>query len=86
MEIKFYYQIDFIDKNGKANYINTFKKEEFEKAKENYNILTNALNCLKNTEERFVLDLHAYIDDNGCSVEDTDTLIAEVIPCMEIML
>ena len=30
MEIKFYYQIDFIDKNGKANYINTFKKEEFE--------------------------------------------------------
>ena len=50
---------------GLANYIDTFKQNELEKAKEHYRILSNALSCTKGTDRnmRYVLDMYAYIQD-----------------------
>ena len=87
MQIKFYYQIDFIDDAGLANYIDTFKYHEIDKAQEHYRILSNALLHTKGTEHnmRYVLDLYAYIeDDNGNAVDDSDILIAQILPKKEL--
>ena len=76
MNIDFYYQIDFIDDANLANYIDTFTKEEFAKAKEHYRILSNALSCTKGTNRnmRYVLDLYAFIqDDKGDAFDDRAT-------------
>ena len=74
---KQYYQIDYIDKNGLANYINTF--HDIEEAKNNFNILTNALRCITR-ETYFVLDSYEYeIDENKDPVEDTDELTETIL-------
>ena len=87
MNISFYYQIDYIDDAGLANYIDTFPKEEFEKAKDHYRILSGALSCIKGTNRdiQYVLDLYAFIqDDKGDAIDDTDILVANVLPNKEI--
>lgn len=87
MNIDFYYQIDYIDDAELANYIDTFPKEEYETAKEHYHILSGALSCIKGTNRniKYVLDLYAFIqDDNGDAIEDTDILVAQILPELEI--
>ena len=86
MEIKFYYQIDFIDDAGLANYINTFKQNELKKAKEHYHILTNALNCTKGTDckTKYVLDMYAFIHDKDEDLDETDVLVAQILPELEL--
>ena len=86
MEIKFYFQIDFIDDAGFANYIDTFKQNELEKAKEHYQILSNALSCTKGTDRniRYVLDMYAYIQDKDEELDETDVLVAQILPELEL--
>lgn len=73
MQIKTYYQIDFIDEVGLANYIETYHNEE--KALNDLKVLEHARQCLS-TETKYVLDLYAYIEnDDGHPVENTDVLI-----------
>lgn len=86
MYIKFYYQIDFIDAIGQANYIRTFSQNEFEKAKEHYQILSNALACIKSDESNihYVLDIYAYIQDQDAEVEETDILVAQILPELQL--
>ena len=45
---RYYYQIDFIDKQGNANYIDTFTSRQRKKAIEHLNILNRANQCLTN--------------------------------------
>ena len=102
MRIQFYYQIDFIDEAGLANYIDTFEQDELKEAKEHYQILTNALCCVKETNNNahYVLDMYAYIEgedtdtdtdiDSNVDVdtdieEDTDVLVAQILPEFKIM-
>jgi hypothetical protein len=86
MEIKFYYQIDFIDDAGFANYIDTFKEDELDKAKEHYQILSNALACLDKST-KYVLDMYAYIEEeNGSSVDGSDILIAQILPELDLKI
>lgn len=87
MKINFYYQIDYIDDAELANYISTFTSDEFKEAQKHYWILQNALNCYKKAGEniRFVLDKYAYIeDDSGDAIDDTDTLVAQILPKLEM--
>lgn len=86
MYIKFYYQIDFIDEAGLANYIDTFEQDEFKEAKEHYQILTNALCCVKETNSNihYVLDMYAYIQDQDAEVEETNILVAQVLPTLQL--
>lgn len=65
----FYYQIDYIDKEGLANYIYTFEQDELELAKEHLNILNHANGCL-NADTKFVLDKYGVIEDS-----DDDELV-----------
>lgn len=69
---EFYYQIDYIDSDGLANYIDTLHDEE--KAIEHVNILNNANRCL-NDDTKFVLDMYGYIPN----VEESDVIIRENI-------
>lgn len=86
MHINFYYQIDFIDDAELANYIDTFKQNELEKAKEHYQILSNALSCTKGTYRnmRYVLDMYAYIQDKDEELDETDILVAQILPELEL--
>ena len=69
---KHYYQIDYIDSEGYANYIDTFSSRELKEAIEHVNILNNANACL-NDNTYFVLDAYAEIS------EDESELIKENI-------
>lgn len=74
---KQYYQIDYIDKNGLANYIDTL--HSLREAKKNFFILTKALRCLTR-ETYFVLDLYEYEEgEDGFAIEDTDKLIKTIL-------
>lgn len=73
MKIKTYYQIDFIDVDGKATYIETYHNKDV--ALNDLKVLEHANNCLNN-KTKFVLDLYAYIEeDDGNALEDSDVLI-----------
>lgn len=75
MNLKYYYQIDYIDKEGLANYIDTFQENEKAKAIEHLKILNLANDCL-NSDTEFVLDKYSYqVDDNGYAIDDTDELV-----------
>lgn len=73
----FYYQIDYIDKDGIASYIKTFKQNELGLAKEHLNILNQANRCL-NPETKFVLDKYGYIEET-----DEDVFISHNITDVE---
>lgn len=73
MNIKTYYQIDYIDENGLASYIETYHDKE--KALNALMILEHARRCLSD-KTKYVLDLYAYIeDDDNNPIEDSDVLI-----------
>lgn len=59
----YYYQIDYIDKKGYANYINTFKNNELKKAIKHVNILNEANACL-NDDTYFVLDKYKSLTED----------------------
>ena len=86
MHIQFYYQIDFIDDTGSASYIDTFDQDELKEAKEHYQILSNALACTKDTDSNihYVLDMYAYIQYEDEEVEETDVLVAQVLPTLQL--
>ncbi|MBR1620275.1 hypothetical protein IJ674_10350 [bacterium] len=78
--IKYYFQIDFIDKNGLANYIDTFKSNELIKAVRHWHILTNANACISK-DTSYVLDLYSFkVDQNGNAIENTDELVKQILP------
>ena len=79
MKIETYYQIDFIDKNGLANYIDTFQENEFEEAKKHYKMLSNALACI-DKDTKYVLDLYAHIP----SKDNSDKFIMQILPEIKI--
>lgn len=64
-----FYQIDYIDEDGLANYIDTFKSNELVKAKRHLDILNKVNKCL-NDNTMFVLDMYKYNRDT-----DEDDLI-----------
>ena len=85
MKIKFYYQIDFIDEDGFANYITTFNADEYEKDKECYGILSRALACYsKNT--KYVLDLYTYIEENEVFIDGSEVIVAQILPELELQI
>lgn len=59
---RIYYQIDFIDINGRASYIDTFTAKQREKAIKHVNILNKANQCL-NKYSYYVLDKYAVSSD-----------------------
>lgn len=77
-QYSYYLQIDFIDRNGCANYINTFNINEFKEALKHYSILQDAQSCISNSTF-YVLDLYRYeLDKENQEIEDTDELIITI--------
>lgn len=76
----FYYQIDYIDKRGFANYISTFEQNELELAKEHLRILNKANRCL-NEDTKFVLDKYGCIEET-----DYDEVVEQNITSEETIL
>lgn len=75
----YYYQIDYIDKDGKANYISTYMNDERSKALYDLKILNVANMCL-DTTTKYVLDKYRYkLDTEGRVIDDTDEIIEEDI-------
>ena len=73
MRKKHYYQIDYIDHKGYANYIDVFSKRELNKAIKHVNILNNANACL-NDDTYFVLDEYVEItEDEGKLIKENIT-------------
>lgn len=66
-EYKYYYQIDYIDENGLATYIETYHNEIT--AIKDVNTLNRANRCISGNT-KFVLDEYRYIED----VEDSDEI------------
>ena len=66
-KVKYYYQIDFIDEQGDANYIDTFTSRQRKKAIEHLNILNSANQCLTN-DTYFVLDKYACYDEYNIEI------------------
>lgn len=80
MQTKFYYQIDYIDENGFANYIDTFNENELEKAKEHWKILSLALACIR-IDTKFVLDMYSYKENKkGLPIDDSDEFLKQILP------
>lgn len=76
----YYYQIDYIDKDGLANYIETFDKDEREKAIKAMQLLNQANMCINGTTTKFVLDYYRYkLDKDGHAIDDTDEVIEQDI-------
>lgn len=67
---KYYYQIDYIDKDGLALYVDAYKNEDFKKAKERVNYL-NVIEKAIRKGTKFVLDKYRYVE----GTEDTDEVI-----------
>ena len=66
---EYYYQIDYIDKDGLANYIDT--EHERDRAIRKVNYLNYANACI-NKDTKFVLDKYSfYFPDEGEAVGDT---------------
>lgn len=77
---EYYYQIDYIDKDGRANYIETYKDNERSKALYDLKILNVSNMCLNGTTTRYVLDRYRYkLDTEGRAIDDTDEIIEEDI-------
>ena len=75
---EYYYQIDYIDEKGLANYIDTFHNRYV--ALEHLAILNNANRALNGNKTKFVLDKYCYkVDNLGRVIEDTDELIEKDI-------
>lgn len=69
----FYYQIDYIDKDGTATYIDAFNTKELNKAIKHVTILNNANYCI-NSNTVFVLDKYKSIsEDEGKLIEENIT-------------
>lgn len=76
----YYYQIDYIDEEGLASYINTFDKDERDKAIEVANLLNQANMCINGTTTKYVLDYYRYkVDNNGHTIDDSDELLNHII-------
>ena len=70
----YFYQIDYINANNEAEYIDSFTAKQRNKAIEHVNILNHANRCLNN-DTYFVLDKYASEDYDGV----TDRIIEENI-------
>ena len=70
----YFYQIDYINAENEANYIDTFTSRQRNKAIEHVNILNEANRCL-NEDTYFVLDKYASEDYDG----ETDRIVEENI-------
>ena len=76
-KVRYYYQIDFIDEHGLANYIDTFTARQRKKAIEHLNILNSANQCLTN-DTYFVLDKYACYDEDGNDIEIVEENITDI--------
>lgn len=74
---RYYYQIDFIDEQGGANYIDTFSSRQRKKALEHLNILNQANSCLSD-KTYFVLDKYVSYDDEGDDIEVIEENITDI--------
>jgi hypothetical protein len=70
----YFYQIDYVNANNEAEYIDTFTARQRNKAIETVNILNRANMCLHD-DTYFVLDKYASEDYDG----ETDRIIEENI-------
>lgn len=78
-DYEYYYQIDYIDKDGLATYIETYKDDERSKALYDLKILNVANMCL-DTTTKYILDKYRYkLDTEGRAIEDTDEIIEKDI-------
>lgn len=78
-DYEYYYQIDYIDKSGLANYIKTFGKDERDKAIETTNILNHANRCI-DKDTYYVLDYYRYkVDIDGHAIDDSDELLNHIV-------
>lgn len=72
-KVRFYYQIDFIDIDGRAIYIDTFTSKQRKKAIEHVNILNRANQCFSGNTY-YVLDKYiSFNDDDNEIVEENIT-------------
>lgn len=77
---EYYYQIDYIDKDGRANYIETYQDDERSKALYDLKILSVSNMCINGTTTKYVLDKYRYkLDTEGRAIDDTDEIIEEDI-------
>lgn len=77
---EYYYQIDYINENGIATYIETYKHDERIKALYDLKILNVSNMCLNGTTTRYVLDKYRYkLDTEGRVIDDTDEIIEKDI-------
>ena len=72
---EYYYQIDYIDENGLANYIKTFNKDERDKAIKSVNLLNQANMCINGTTTKYVLDYYRYRPE----IDESDEIIEKDI-------
>lgn len=72
---EYYYQIDYIDKNGLANYIKTFNGDERDKAIKSVNLLNQANMCINGTTTKYVLDYYRYRPE----IDESDEIIEKDI-------
>lgn len=77
-KVRFYYQIDFIDIDGRATYIDTFTARQRGKAIEHVNILNRANQCL-NGYSYYVLDKYA-VSNNEYGIEIVEKNITNAKP------
>ncbi len=76
---EYYYQIDYIDEDGLATYIDTYNDDERSKALYDLRILNVANICL-HTTTKYVLDRYRYkLDTEGKVIDDTDEIIEKDI-------
>lgn len=77
---EYYYQIDYIDKDDRANYIQTYKHDERSKALYDLKILNASNMRLNGTTTRYVLSKYRYkLDIEGRVIDDTDEIIEKDI-------
>lgn len=74
---RYYYQIDYIDVDGFAIYIDTFTSRQRKKAIERVNILNKANQCI-NRNTYYVLDKYINVDDDDTEIVEADITNAEL--------
>lgn len=81
--VRTYYQIDYIDVDGRATYIDTFTARQRERAVKHTNILNKANSCFsKNTY--YVLDKYA-VSNNEYNIEIVEKNITNAKPIYQIL-